>query len=147
MNERLLISMAVVLCSFVLAGAPIIAQGPPGAASSTVITKAVPDLTDPLMPRITLEGTGFGTTPQVRIGFDMGTLLTLTVVGTPTDTLIVADLPLSIAAATYVLIVEAGQGSKRIDAIDVTIGTVGPSGPSGPSGASVRRAWTVRTAY
>ena len=139
MNQRPCIVTAIVVSSFVFVGASVFAQGPPGGgpgnSPATVITKAVADLTDPAMPRITIEGVGFGTTPQVDIGFDLGTLLTLTLVGAPMDTLIVADLPVTIASGTYLLVVEAGQGQNKTGVIDVTIGAVGPTGANGAAGA------------
>ena len=36
-------------------------QGGPGAGSATVISKAVPDLTNPAMPQILIHGQGLGT--------------------------------------------------------------------------------------
>lgn len=120
---------AILLFQFVLLGAIVHAQGPPaggpGAGSQTVITKAVADVTDPIMPFITIDGMGFGTVPVVRLGQNFGTLVELTPLITAMDTLITAPLPVTITPGTYLLVVEAGPGASQTGIMDVTIDAVG----------------------
>ncbi len=93
-------------------------QGPPpGVGAATVITKAVADVTDPSMPQITIHGENLGTTPQVLLGDDMGAFVPL-FVQSATDTLIVADLPVTIVPGSYMLIVEAAPGAANTGIID-----------------------------
>lgn len=55
-------------------------------------------------------------------------------VSSATDSRIVALLPSSIAAGSYLLTVRSGAGDSNFDAFDVTIGAVGPMGLQGPKG-------------
>ena len=76
-----------------------------------------------------VSGTGLGTrTPEVTLGgFALAVL-------TSTETDITAELPPSLAPATYRLVVTNGHPSAKSDAADVTIGVHGPPGPEGPQG-------------
>ena len=118
----LVLATSLLLC-FPIAGT---AQGGPpggggGGAPQTVITKAVPDLTDAFAPVIFIEGAEFGTSPTVLLGEDMGTLVDL-FVASSSDTSIMADLPMGLEPASYLLVVEAGAGPTQIGMMDVTIG-------------------------
>ena len=83
-----------------------------------------------------VSGTGFGaTTPVVTLGeFALAVL-------TSTETDITAELPPSLAPATYLLVVTNAHPSAKSDSADVTIGTHGPPGSEGPT----RAHWTHRT--
>ena len=43
-------------------------------------------------------------------------------------------LPLGLPPGNYLLIVRAGNGSTRIDSMDITLGVAGPQGPAGADG-------------
>ena len=45
-----------------------------------------------------------------------------------------AMLPLGLPPGNYLLIVRAGNGSTRIDSMDITLGVAGPQGPAGADG-------------
>ena len=114
------------------------AQGPPvggpGAGSSTLITKAMPDFT-PSPPTLTINGVGFGSNPQVSIGAALGILMDLTdSITFSDDNVITVNLPMNIQPGSYILVVEAGTGPTLTGILDVTIGAVGPEGPQGEQG-------------
>jgi hypothetical protein len=58
----------------------------------------------------------------------------LPIIGTPTATEIVAELPPDTPPGTYLLTVSRGRGSVKNDAFALTIGAVGPAGPKGDKG-------------
>ncbi len=117
--------------AFAQGGGPPV--GGPGAGSTTVITKAEPNFTNPAAPVISIHGDNFGTSPLVTLGDDFGMFTTLTVT-LATDMLIDAELPPAIVPGSYMLIVQAGAAATNTGILDVTIGTVGPQGPIGPEG-------------
>lgn len=130
---------ALVVVGLLLASANGFAQGPPaggpGVGADTVVTKAIPDLTNPAMPQITIYGEHFGTMPQVSLGDDMGHLMPLSTTSV-SETLIVADLPVALVPGSYMLIVQAALGAAHTGILDITIGATGPQGPVGPTGAT-----------
>src|SRR2546422_1264691 len=67
--------------------------------------------------------------PEVSLG-----RTPLTIVGTPTQTQIVAQLPPGLTSGSYLLTVRTGNGSSESDSTIIVIGAVGPQGPSGPPG-------------
>jgi hypothetical protein len=92
---------------------------------------------------LTIEGTDFGTAPQVT--FDT----MLVGVWTATPTLIVAELPAAVVPGSYLLTVSAGPDYKVLTTFEVAIlsgdgvpgppgpeGPIGPEGPAGPAGPS-----------
>lgn len=58
----------------------------------------------------------------------------LLIIGIPTDTEIVTNLPPAIDAGDYLLTVSRGNGQSENDEYDLTIGAVGPEGPQGKPG-------------
>jgi hypothetical protein len=59
---------------------------------------------------------------------------TLTIIGTPTATEIVTELPAGYDAGTYLLTVSRGSGSVKNGSFYVTIGAIGPPGSQGDQG-------------
>jgi len=118
------------LCVLVLLLAwSVLAQRQPGGHLN--ITEVIVD--DPNNPTsITIIGEDFlfGSPLQVTLG-EVGLL---TIVGTPTDTMIDALLPANLAAGDYLLTVSTGNAQSQNDEYDLTIGAVGPEGPEGPKG-------------
>jgi hypothetical protein len=119
--------------SWTLLAAAIVLAGPAAAKAKPVITVAEADLTNPLSPVVDIGGDGFGSSPAVFLGEDLGGLVELTVLAS-SDEAITAELPTGLAAATYLLVVEAGNGASKIATMDFTLGAVGPQGPQGPIG-------------
>lgn len=68
--------------------------------------------------------------PSVTLG-DLGPL---TIVGTPTDTLIEASYAMVIPDGDYLMTVFTGTGQSQKDEYDLTIGAIGPQGPKGDTG-------------
>ena len=64
----------------------------------------------------------------------LGHIGTLSIIGTPTDTLIEASLPAPILDGDYLLTVSGGTGQSQNDEYDLTIGAVGPQGNPGLQG-------------
>jgi hypothetical protein len=91
------------------------------------IRNAIPDL---LNARLYISGSGFGTAPLVSLDG-----MSLTVLNASSN-LIEAILPASVLTTpgTYRLVVSTGNGPKKSDTADVTIGTVGPKGDTGDQG-------------
>ena len=108
-------------------------SGGGGAPQQTVITKAIADL-NLTTPQVTIHGDNFGVTPTVLLGDVMGTQVVL-VAPSVSNTVIVAELPVTITAGTYTLTVQAGAGQNSTGIIDVTIGTQGLQGLPGTNGA------------
>ena len=129
-QERILLTISIFLVLPQAARPQEPPAGGPGAGAAAVITNVVPELTDPAMPRITIHGENLGTTPQVFLGEDVARLLPL-FVRSATDTVIVADLPVTIGPGSYTLVVQAAAGSANTDMVDVTIGAEAPRGPEG----------------
>jgi hypothetical protein len=59
---------------------------------------------------------------------------TLLIIGIPTATEIVAELPAGCSPGTYLLAASRGNGSVKNDTFDLTVGAVGPAGPRGERG-------------
>lgn len=103
---------------------------PPG-GHLTITQVFVDDQNNPTSLMIIGEGLLFGPQgPAVSLG-EFGAL---TIVGTPTDTLIEASLAGAIAPGDYLLTVSGGNGQSQNDEYDLTIGAVGPQGIPGPQG-------------
>ncbi len=96
----------------------------------TIVEVFVDNPHDPTSITIIGEGFSFGREPVVTFG-EVGQL---TLDGVPTDTRIVALLPVNIAAGDYLLSVSTGRGIGKNDEYNLTIGAVGPTGPMGPDG-------------
>ena len=132
-----IVTAFVVVSSFIFVPSALAQPGPPtgglGAGGTTVITKAVPDFSNPSNSRFIIHGDNFGSNPQVSLGDDMGILMPLSTTFV-SNTLIVANLPVAVVPGTYVLIVQAGLGPTDTGIIDVTLGAVGPQGPPGQDG-------------
>src|SRR5262245_44792883 len=107
-----------------------VCMAPPALAAN--ITEVL--INNPNHPtHLTIIGTDllFGPRPLV---VTLGEFGALTIVGTPTDTMIVANLPVNITPGDYLLTVSRGTGQSQNDEYDLTIGAVGPQGPAGPAG-------------
>ena len=84
---------------------------------------------------ITVTGQNFGeTAPDAFLGLPDGSIVDLTFESLFLPTAFTADLPGSITPGNYLLIVRSGNGSTRIDSMDITIGAVGDPGPQGVQG-------------
>ena len=80
---------------------------------------------------ITGESLDFG--PK-SLEVTLGTIGPLTIIGSPTDTTIVAGLPPNITPGDYLLTVSRGNGESQQDEHHLTVGAVGPEGPQGSAG-------------
>lgn len=126
MKNKLKTLMIGVLVVFVQAQA-----APPG-GHLNVVQVFVDDPNDPTTITIVGEDLLFGNGPlTVTLGEYVAPL---TIVGTPTDTEIVATLPVNIDDGDYLLIVANGEGQSQNDEYDLTIGAVGPQGEQGEMG-------------
>ena len=104
--------------------------GPPG-AHLDVTQVFVDDPDNPTSIMIIGVNLDFGSGP---LSVTLGEFGALTVTGTPSDTLIEADLPGLISDGDYLLTVSMGNGQSQNDEYDLTIGAVGPQGPQGDKG-------------
>jgi hypothetical protein len=97
------------------------------------IEKVAVDFTQGAFGQLTITGDhfSFGNTLAVTLG---EAALPLNIVGVPTDTVIVADLPLAFPDGDYLLTVSTGNGQSQNDEYDLTIGVVGPKGDTGDKG-------------
>lgn len=91
----------------------------------------VDDPDNPTSLMIIGEQFDFGPGPLV---VTLGEFGPLTIIGTPTDTLIEASLPAPISDGDFLLTVSNGGGQSEDDEYDLTIGAIGPEGPQGPQG-------------
>jgi hypothetical protein len=120
----------VLLATGLVLSISLAAHAQRGGNPQPVITKAEADLSDPDVPVILIEGEGFPgedfpeESPVVYLGEDIGALVELTVLSA-TDTSITAELPLGLAPATYLVVVEAESGHGGVGIMDVTIGVRG----------------------
>lgn len=107
-----------------------VAAAPPGGHLN--VTEVLVD--DPNNPtQLVIIGSDFllGPAPLVVTLGDFGAL---TILGTPSDSLIEAQLPANIVPGDYLLTVARGAGQSQNDEYDLTIGAVGPQGPQGETG-------------
>ena len=83
---------------------------------------------------ITINGRNFSFVNELTV--TLGETGPLSLEGVPTDTEIVATLPLGISEGDYLLTVSKGEGPSENDTYDLTIGSglPGPEGPVGPEG-------------
>ena len=97
-----------------------------------VITTATVDLFSTV---ITITGQNFGdTAPDAFLGLPDGSIVDLTLEFLFFPTAFTAELPASIVPGNYLLIVRSGNGSTRIDSMDITIGAAGLQGIQGEQG-------------
>ncbi len=100
----------------------------------TIIRAAADQPADMSEGKILIEGHNFAygdqTNPVVNLAGEI-----LPIIGTPTATEIVAELPAGYQPGTYLLTVSRGSGSVNNGSLDLTIGAVGPPGPKGDQGS------------
>ncbi len=104
--------------------------GPPG-AHLDVTQVFVDDPDNPTSIMIIGTDLDFGSGP---LSVTLGEFGALAVTGTPSDTLIEADLPAGIFPGDFLLTVSNGNGQSQNDEYDLTIGAVGPQGDQGVQG-------------
>jgi hypothetical protein len=105
------------------------AQGPP---PQLVITSAQVNFAN---NTITISGRNFTAAGRSGTGTPVVTLNDIELrVSSATDSRIVALLPSSLSAGSYLLTVRSGAADTNFDAFEVTVGAVGPVGPMGPPG-------------
>ncbi len=104
--------------------------GPPG-AHLNVTQVIVDDPDNPTSIMIIGVDLDFGSGP---LSVTLGEFGALTITGTPSDTVIEADLPVGIFPGDFLLTVSMGNGQSQNDEYDLTIGAVGPQGELGPQG-------------
>ena len=126
MRSKLLVAA---LLAVVTSTAPAHADRGGNPPPQLVVTQVVADV-DAATLRI--DGTGFGSDPNVVLGAAGGAFVDQPVVSS-TDSTIDAQLTAT-DPGTYLLIVSSGPAATQIYAIDVTIGTQGPAGPPGSPG-------------
>jgi len=125
------LTVAVFVVSTMTTYAARKAPGPPG--NHLTIEQVAVDFTQGAFGQLTITGDhfSFGNTLAVTLG---EAALPLNIVGVPTDTVIVADLPLAFPDGDYLLTVSTGNGQSQNDEYDLTIGVVGPKGDTGDKG-------------
>lgn len=107
------------------------ASGKPPGGHLNITQVFVDDPENPTSIMIIGEDLLFGPQgPSVTLG-EFGAL---SIVGTPTDTLIEALLPVGIPDGDYLLTASGGNGQSQNDEYDLTIGAVGPQGIQGIQG-------------
>jgi hypothetical protein len=85
---------------------------------------------------ISITGQNFGSTaPEAFLGLLDGQIVDLSFEFLVSPTEVTATLPLGLVPGTYTLIVRGGNGSTRVDSMDITIGAAGPQGDPGFDGA------------
>jgi hypothetical protein len=123
-SPRSLIALALMLALCSLAVVPVTAT----TTTLPVITSVQLNL--PAAGKITINGTGFGTTkPTVTLG---GTSLFIN--DGFNNTRIVADAPAPLPASGDYLLVVTNTSTRLFGVLTITIGGVGPQGPPGPQG-------------
>ena len=123
-----LVSLLLILASLGWMASALAAK-PPGQLLN--ITEVVVDLENAVLT-ITGESLDFGPgSLEVTLGSTIGPLM---IIGSPTDTTIVAGLPPSILPGDYLLTVSRGNGESQHDEHHLTIGAVGAQGSKGPQG-------------
>src|SRR6185503_8383553 len=123
-SPRSLITLALMLALCSLAVVPVTAT----TTTLPLITSV--QLNVPAAGKITINGTGFGTTkPTVTLG---GTSLFIN--DGFNNTRIVADVPAPLPASGDYLLVVTNTSSRLFGVLTITIGGVGPQGPPGPQG-------------
>jgi len=127
-NRALVAGMLLLACfSLALAAKPASSGG-----QLNVIQVLADDPNDPTS--ITIVGEGLsdgGGPPTIMLGEYVDPLV---IIGTATDTEIIAELPANIDGGDYLLTVSNGNGQKDNDEYDLTIGAVGPQGDKGDKG-------------
>jgi hypothetical protein len=108
-----------------------------GAASAQDLLGAKPSIDDTTVNTVTNQATisGSGFLGLLNLGRPSVTLAdtALTIVGTPTATKVVVELPAGLAAGSYVLTMKTSPVNLT-DQMDLAIGAIGPAGPIGPVG-------------
>jgi len=111
-------------------GAASQGNSPPG-AHLDITEVRVDDPNNPTSIIIMGEDLDFGSGP---LSVTLGEFGALTITGTPSGSLIEADLPGNIFDGDFLLTVSMGNGQSQNDEYDLTIGAVGPQGPKGDKG-------------
>jgi hypothetical protein len=90
--------------------------------------------------RILIQGSNFVSRHEIEVLVTLAGYR-LPIVGTPTATEILAELPAGYPPGTYLLTVARGSSARRRDEdrlgrdeFDLTVGAAGPAGPQGPPG-------------
>ncbi len=111
-------------------GAASQGHSPPG-AHLDITEVRVDDPNNPTSIIIMGEDLDFGSGP---LSVTLGEFGALTITGTPSGSLIEADLPGNIFDGDFLLTVSMGNGQSQNDEYDLTVGAVGPQGPKGDKG-------------
>jgi microcystin-dependent protein len=123
----------LILCTMLLLFFAVPVQAVPGGGTKTEITNVfVDDPNDPTEITIVGEALLFGDNAlEVTLGSYPAPL---GIVGVPTNTEIVATLPVGVPSGDYQLKVSTGNGKSENDEYDLTIGGTGPQGDQGEQG-------------
>ena len=126
---RAILRIGVAVCAALLI-ASILQAGQPQLTIMRAEADQPPDLA---AGKILIQGYNFvpGNETNVVVTLAGETLL---IIGIPTGTEIVAELPAGYPPGTYLLTVSRGSGSVKNDTFDLTIGAVGPAGSKGDKG-------------
>ncbi len=129
------VAKSVFAALLMLQAMPALAQtsGTNPSSQLTITQAVVGDLSIPV-PTVTIDGTNFGTAPQVFLGTAGGSFQPLPVLYAG-NTQIVAALSTT-SPGTYVLWVRRGAATTQNFAISLAIGSSGDAGPPGPDGAA-----------
>ena len=125
----MVVRIGTITLAFLLVAPIVQAQQP----QLTIIRATVDQPPDMAAGKILIEGYNFVHGDQINPVVSLAGE-TLPVIGTPTATEIVAELPAGYQPGTYLLTVSRGTGSVTTGRFDLTIGTVGPAGPKGDQG-------------
>ena len=126
-----LVNLLGIVVSVVLIAGPVWAKINPHSNGKhlNIIEVAIDLENDELT--ITGESLDFG--PD-SLEVTLGTIGPLTIIGSATDTTIVAGLPPNMTPGDYLLTVSRGIGETQHDEHHLTVGAIGPEGPQGAAG-------------
>jgi len=128
MTHRMLWSVAVGSMCLLTIGGTIGAEDE-RSAKALLITEAFVGF-DPDVVFIYGRNFDEGGEPTVFLGDYPDPLL----VTTASESELIAELPIGLVAGDYLLTVQTGNGTRRFDAFNLTVGAVGPPGETGPQG-------------
>lgn len=122
--------VGIIALAFLLVAPIVQAQAP----QLTIIRAAADQPVDLAVGKILIEGHNFVHGDQVNPVVSLAGE-TLPIIGVPSATEIVTELPAGYQPGTYLLTVSRGSGSVSSGSFDLTIGAIGPPGPKGDPGA------------
>ena len=130
-RARQVVNLLALVVSLGLIAVPVAAKKNSNSSENHLtITKVSVDLEN---DELTITGESLDSGPK-SLEVRLGTIGPLTIIGSATDTTILAGLPPNITPGDYLLTVSRGKGETQHDEHNLTVGAVGPGGPQGSAG-------------